>query len=70
MQREMGGPSLAECLLPEKLGHNERARSGCGLGAEWGRAAVALLVQAARGVELGDRAGAAGETDAGEGSGE
>ena len=24
MQREMGRPSLAEFLLPEKLGHNER----------------------------------------------
>ena len=24
MQRDMGRPSLAEFLLPEKLGHNER----------------------------------------------
>ena len=29
MQREMGRPSLAEFLLPETLGHNERLeRSG------------------------------------------
>ena len=24
MQREMGRPSMAEFLLPERLGHNER----------------------------------------------